>query len=90
MQIEHKLSWQMEHLTEVPPQLMISQVSPDRIPGLVIWKDINARYAQLGCVRLQTGAIINQHQPFLTQFQLQPPLYQYYGWRWFDLMPGKV
>ena len=63
MQIEHRLSSQMEHSTEVPLQLMISQVSPDRIPGLVIWKDINARYAQLGCVRLQTGAIINQHQP---------------------------
>ena len=42
MQTEHKLSWQMEHSTEVPLQLMISQVSPDTIPGLVIWKDSNA------------------------------------------------
>ena len=60
MQIEHKLSLQMEHSTQVPPQLMTSQVSPDMIPGLVIWKDTNAMksYAQFGCIRLQTGAII--------------------------------
>ena len=36
MQIEHKLSSQMEHSTEVPLLLMISRVSPDTIPGLVI------------------------------------------------------
>ena len=59
MQIEHKISLQMEHSAQVPPQLMISRVSPDMIHGQVIWNDTNAMksYAQLGCIRLQTGTI---------------------------------